>query len=152
MADRQRQSVEGGATSFPPRSEAQSPSPRGPVALIPGAPSQSSLLGQSVNPGASCAGLRVRSNTLRAMEAQPQGCIYDWDGDLTVEVLPQCTLSESLQNLIAMGLADQEVQAWLTVSEWARMRVGNLIVLKPKTRDEAGNLLPLNQMPWETVL
>jgi hypothetical protein len=92
-----------------------------------------------------CAGLRVKSHTLEAnretvivsmVDRGAYGQIEDFKGDITVEALPRCHLSEGMQRIIAIGLAAKEVESWLEVDEWDVMQVGNLWVLKPKSWDE----------------
>jgi hypothetical protein len=81
--------------------------------------------------------VRVRSNTLREMWAYVQATVYAWDGDITVEILPTCPMNtEEQQDRLACWAADLEVRDWLLVKEWTVLRVGNLVVLTPKTWED----------------
>lgn len=92
-----------------------------------------------------CAGLQVRSNTLKAnreteivsmCDRGPYGQIEDFTGSITVEVLGSCMVSPECQRAIAIHLANDEVEAWLEVDEWDVLWNGRYWQLEPRSWSE----------------
>lgn len=93
-----------------------------------------------------CAGLKVvksnldpnREEVIRSMvDRGNYGAIEDWNGEIVIEITPQCAMNDEVIGIIAEALANDEIYRSVIVSEWNVKREGNKIHYTPKTWEES---------------